>query len=145
MAEALIEGIPELPGNMAARYYGEEMKRVVAADPENTLGKTDEFVEMLDDVEYSKAMQMLAKDSRWDKMIELTDSYIEERKLQGGMLQKALLNKSSVQGEMGSLRGRIESLLRVVEVDRDSGYGQEAQRQLDELRAEKLRQEAEEP
>ena len=145
MAEALIEGIPELPGNMAARYYGDEMKKVVAADPENTLGKKEEYIEMLDDVEYSKAMQMLAKDSRWDKMIELTDSYIEERKLQGGMLQKALLNKSSVQGQMGSLRGRIESLLRVVEVDHDSGYGQEAQRQLDELRAEKLRQEAEEP
>jgi len=145
MAEALIEGIPELPGNMAARYYAEEMKKVVTADPENTLGRTVEFVEMLDDVQYSQAMQLLAKDAKWDKMIELSDSYIEERQLEGGMLQKALLNKSSVQGEMGSLRGRIESLLRVVDVDSESGYGQEAQRQLDELRAEKLKQEAEEP
>ncbi|MDF1657571.1 MAG: thioredoxin family protein [Verrucomicrobiales bacterium] len=145
MVEALIEGIPELPGNMAARYFGEEMKRILAADPENTFGKANEFVEMMDDVQYSKAMQLLAKDSQWDKMIELTDSYISERKLEGGMLQKALLNKSSVQAQMGSLRGRIESLLRVVEIDVDSGYGQEAQRQLDELKSEKSSQESEEP
>lgn len=140
-AKALVEGIPELPGNMAARYYGSEMKEIIAADPGDSLGKAAEFATLLDDVTYSQAMQMLAKDSEWDKMIELTDSYIQERKLEGGMLQKALLNKSSVQDRMGSLRGRIESLLRVVDLDAKSGYGQEAQRQLDELRAEKLREE----
>lgn len=142
-AEALIEGIPELPGNMAARYYGDEMKEAIAADPGDSLGKSAEFTTLLDDVRYSQAMQVLARNSEWDKMIELTDSYIQERNLKGGMLQKALLNKSSVQDRMGSLRGRIESLLRVVDLDPESGYGQEAQRQLDELREEKLREEQE--
>lgn len=143
MAKSLIDGIPELPGNMAARYFEEEMTKVIATDSENTLGKTAEFVGMIDDVSYSKAMQLLGKEGKWDRMIELTDSYIEEKQLSGGMLQKALLNKSSVQDRMGSLRGRVESLLQVVELDASSGYGQEAQRQLDELRAEKLRIEAE--
>ncbi len=145
MAQMLVAGIPDLPGNMAARYYGDEMRSIMEADPDDTLGKAAEYGALLDDVEYGRAMQLLAKESKWDKMIELTDSYIDERKLEGGPLQKALLNKSSVQNQMGSLRGRVESLLRVVDIEAGSAYGQEAQRQLDELRAEKLRQEAEEP
>ncbi|MEM1441378.1 MAG: thioredoxin family protein, partial [Verrucomicrobiota bacterium] len=142
-AEKLIEGIPDLPGNMAARYFENEMKSVVEADPEDSLGKTALFRGLLDDANYSKAMHLLAKESKWDRMIELTDTYIIERNLSGGTLQKALLNKSTVQDRVGSLRGRIESLLQVVDIDAESPYGEEAQRQLDELRAEKLKQEAE--
>ncbi|MDF1826137.1 MAG: thioredoxin family protein [Verrucomicrobiales bacterium] len=142
-AKLLTEGIPELPGNMAARYYGEEMRKVIEADPDDVLGRKGEFAGLIDDVKYSKAMQLLSKEGKWDRMIELTDAYIEEKQLSGGMLQKALLNKSRVQERMDLLRGRVESLLQVVEVDGDSGYAQEAQRQLDELRVEKLRIEAE--
>lgn len=141
-AEKLIEGIPDLPGSMAARYYENEMKEVVAADPEDSLGKTEFFQTLLNDASYSKSMHLLAKESKWDQMIELTDSYISEGSLSGGALQKALLNKSSVQERVGALRGRVESLLQVVDIDADSPHGQEAQRQLDELRAEKLREEA---
>lgn len=142
-AEMLIEGIPDLPGNMAASYFGEEMKAVISSDPEDSLGKSALFESLLHDADYRKSMHLLAKESKWDRMIELTDSYIADQNLSGGMLQRALLNKSSVQKQIGSSRGRIETLLQVVDIDEESPYGKEAQRQLDELRSEKMKEESE--
>ncbi|MEM7602399.1 MAG: thioredoxin family protein, partial [Verrucomicrobiota bacterium] len=49
-AKWLIDGIPDLPGNLAARYFGDEMKQIIIADPEDTLGKTPEYTMLLNDV-----------------------------------------------------------------------------------------------
>lgn len=137
-AAKLIGSVPDLPGNLAARYFGPRMKEVVALDPDDELGRTEAYKIMLDDVAYANAMQVLAKDMQWGKMVELTDLHITENKLRGTSLQKALLNKAQVQKKQEDLKGHVETLLEVVKADPDSPLGKEAQKQLDVLRAQKI-------
>lgn len=144
-AEKLAAGIPELPGNLSARYYREAMEEVVSLDPRNELKMTPGFRKLIADVDYSAEMQRLAADVQWGRMIELTDSYIRDNRLEGASLQKALLNKAGVQDRQANLEGRIGTLLAIVKIDPESGYGKEAQRQLDALRAEKLEEDLANP
>jgi thioredoxin-related protein len=139
-AKKLLEGIPDLPGNLSARYFRKEMAHVIQIDEKRELEQTGQFIRLLADVEYSAEMQKLAKDVQWGKMIQLTDQYITEFKLEGLSLQKALLNKAGVQARQADQAGRAETLLSVVEIDEKSPYGEEAQRQLDVMRVEALQQ-----
>ena len=139
-AKRLIAGIPDLPGNLSARYFRKEMEEVIALDPDLSLKESQDFRSLIIDVEYSTEMQRLARDVQWGKMILLTDSYIRESKLEGPRLQKALLNKADVRRQQNNLSGRIETLLQVADVDPESRYGKEAIRQLEELRARKLQE-----
>lgn len=139
-AKALSKGIPELPGTLAARYYMKEIDALIEADPEDTLGFTKYYQKLLADVEYSSLMQVLAKDVQWGKMVTLTDNYIQDWNLEGEVKQKALLNKAGVQKNQTNVKGMVETLLEIVDIDPESGYGMEAQAQLDQLRVSNLEQ-----
>jgi len=139
-AEKLGESIPDLPGNLAARYYRDEMEAAMEADPNGALEQTARYRRLIADVEYSIRMQELAEDVQWGRMIELTDAYIRDNELEGGTLQKALLNKAGIQQRQSNTAGMIETLLRVVEIDPESGVGREAQRRLDQMRVERLQE-----
>ncbi|MEM7699925.1 MAG: thioredoxin family protein, partial [Verrucomicrobiota bacterium] len=137
-AEKLVESIPDLPGNLIARYYREALEEILDLDPEDTLGRQREYTGLIGDVEYANRMQALSRESRWSEMIGLTDEYIERFELEGPPLQKALLNKAGVQRRQDNAVGMIETLLAIVKVDPESSYGVEAQKQLDTLRADRL-------
>lgn len=137
-AKKLIESVPHLPGNFAARYYKDTLEEVIELDPENTLGHTEKFKLLLADAAYATQMQLLAKDVQWQKMIDLSDQYIRDHNLKGDELQKVLLNKAGVQRQQNNLQAMIQSLVDAVKADPNSSYGVEAQRQLDALRAERL-------
>lgn len=140
-AEKLVESIPDLPGGLAARYFGGEMAEVVRLDPDGLLDESGHFRRLLADVAYANEMQNLAKNVEWGKMLTLTDQYIAEFELEGLALQKALLNKAGVLRQQGDLAGLAGTLLSIVEIDPENRYGRDAQTQLDQLRAEKLEEE----
>jgi thioredoxin-related protein len=133
-SKRLIQGIPDLPGNLAARYYRKEMEMIMAGDPDDTLAVAARYSRMIADVEYSRQMQEYARESKWDEMLSLTDRYILENKLEGEILQRALLNKVGVQRQMKDAAGAIRTLERIVGIEAKSEAGAAAQRQLDELR-----------
>ncbi len=134
-AKVLGAAIPDLPGNLAARYFSKEMKEVIAGDPENTAGFNEEFERMVADVEYSKQMQLLAKEVEWVKMLKLTDQYIADNKLEGEAKQAALMNKYGVQVRVNDPAGIIQSLFDVVQVDPKSDIGKNAKKILEKWRA----------
>ncbi|HQW29828.1 MAG TPA: hypothetical protein PK529_11620, partial [Verrucomicrobiales bacterium] len=133
-SKRLIQGIPDLPGNLAARYYRKEMEMIMAGDPDDTLAVAARYSRMIADVEYSRQMQEYARESKWDEMLSLTDRYILENKLEGEILQRALLNKVGVQRQMKDAAGAIRTLERIVGIEAKSEAGAAAQSQLEELR-----------
>ncbi|MDF1812789.1 MAG: thioredoxin family protein [Verrucomicrobiales bacterium] len=137
-AKALVNAIPSLPGTLSARYYAEEMRQLIASDPNNKTGKVDKFKKQLADVEYSTEMQKLAAEVQYGKMIELTDEYIRDQKLEGEHLQKALYNKLGIQQKQKNTTGVVQTLLEVVAVNPKSRLGKNAQKMLDSLRAQKI-------
>lgn len=139
-ATALASGLPELPGNMTARFYREILEEILEADPENTLASTRSYRKMMADVDYGVAMQKLERDVRYGEMIELTEHFIAENALEGAALQKALMIKASVQKKQSNTPGMIETLLEVVKIDSKTKLAEQAQVTLDKLRAEKLTQ-----
>ena len=139
-AKKLVEGIPSLPGNLAARYFMGEMAEVIGIDEKQEIEQTAAFRRLIADVQYSAEMQKLAKNVEWSKMLKLTDKYINDYKLEGMALQKAMLNMAGVYSSMNNHASEIETLLAIVKLDENSPYGQEAQKQLNRLRADKLEQ-----
>jgi len=140
-ASAIAEGLPTLPGGLAAMFYRKELEEMVVADPEVTLGSTANFKKMMVDLDYGIEMQRLEKDVQWAKMIELTEALIEDNNLEGPALQKSLLIKSGVQQKQANTAGRIQTLLDLIKIDPKTNFAADAQAQLDALRAEKLQQE----
>jgi hypothetical protein len=116
------------------------MAEVIGIDEKQEIEQTTAFRRLIADVQYSAEMQKLAKNVEWSKMLELTDKYIKDHKLEGMVLQKAMLNKAGVYSSMNNRASEIETLLAIVKSDENSPYGQEAQKQLDRLRADKLEQ-----
>ncbi len=139
-ARALVDAIPDLPGNLAARYYREEMDEVISLDSRNRTGKVQVYRGMIADVEYANEMQRLAADVRYGDMVNLTDRYIRDQKLTGSQRQKALMNKADIQRKQQNTIGMVETLLDVVSEDPESTFGKQAQEVLDRLRAQKIQE-----
>lgn len=133
-AEALVQGIPDLPGNLSARFFRKEMAAAIEADPEDTLGIHDEYKRLIADVDYAKKMQELAAEKDWSAMERLSDEHIEKWGLEGQALQSALMNRYGAQAKMSNYEGMIRSLLLVVEADPESPLGRQAKAVLVEWR-----------
>ncbi len=134
-AKLLAEAIPVLPGNLAARFYRDEMEQAIKADPENQTGKAAEFKRLIADVDYSNKMSKLNDEVRWSEMIELTDTYIVENKLQGLEKQNALLNKLGIQEKQGNVVEMLRTLQEIIAIDPTSGPGQKAQGVIAKMRS----------
>lgn len=130
-AKALSRAIPDLPGTLLARFYRPEMEAVLAADPGDSLQLGETFRGLLADAEFNRQLQLLAKDAKWEDMIALTDRHIEDQKLSGASLQGALLNRAGFEQRAGKGGVALETLRKVVDLDKDSEPGQEAARILE--------------
>ncbi len=139
-AKIMAEAIPQLPGNLMGRYYRPQMQVVIDNDPKNETGMAETFRRVLADVDYSQKMESLGQDVQWGKMIELTEQYIADNKLEGVDKQKALLNKFAVQQRQKNLPGAIETLIQVKDIDEESPFGKQAIKVLESLRAQKLQE-----
>ena len=137
-AKALAAGLPDLPGTLAARYYRKEMEEIIKLDPKNKTKMTGILRGHIADVDYANELQQLASEVQYEKMIQLTDSYIKEHKLEGERLQKALMNRLSVQQKQKNTAGAIKTLLEVVSAGPESSFGKSAKKMLDRLRAQKI-------
>jgi len=140
-AEALFDGLPDLPPELLVGHYREDVEIFLESDPDNETGKAEGVWRLLVEYDYHSRMRGLAEDVQWSRMIELTQEHIEKLQLRGEPLQRALLNIASVQERQQNLPGRIQTLIGIVNVVPESEYGLEAQRQLDLLRVEKLQSE----
>lgn len=140
-ASLLTKGVPNLPGNLSARYYRPQLEEIIAHDPQDETGKVAKCKRLLADVAYSDKMQELESNVEWSEMLTVTDAYIAENGLQGAERQQALLNKASVYQKQGKLADLIRTLLEVVAIDAKTPQAQQAQGALDKLRAKKLQEE----
>lgn len=140
-ASLLAKGVPNLPGNLSARYYRAQLEEIIANDPKDETGKAAKCKRLLADVVYSDRMQELESKVEWGEMLTTTDAYIAENGLQGAERQQALLNKASVYQKQGKLADLIRTLLEIVAIDAKTPQAQQAQGALDKLRAKKLQEE----
>jgi len=134
-ASLLAKAIPKLPGSLAGRFYRPELEAIIENDPENETGKVPVAQRLLADVDYSDQMEKLKAGVQWSKMIELTDSYIEEQKLQGAALQQALFNKVGVYKDQANTEAMARTLLEIVKIDESTQHAKNAQKILDGMRA----------
>lgn len=134
-AKRLSEGLPDLPGNLLARYYRSEMEEIISADPGDTLKVAVEFGRAIADLDYSQKMEKLARESNWAEMEKLSDLYMVENKLEGPALQKVLLNKAGVLGLQKKSEELRKTLDRVVVIDPSSDAGIKAKRMIAEIEA----------
>ncbi|MCB1234355.1 MAG: thioredoxin family protein [Verrucomicrobiae bacterium] len=139
-AKLLVQGIPNLPGNLPARYYRAQLDAVIANDPDNSTGKVTLYRRFIADVEYSDTMAKLSRNLEWSGMLETTDAYIRDNNLQGGERQQALFNKVGVYQKQSRLEDMVRTLLEIRKIDEKSPHAKRAQEVLDNLRANKLQQ-----
>ncbi len=134
-AKRISEGLPDLPGNLLARYYRPEMEAVIAADADDTLKLSAGFKRLIVDLDYSQKMEELARSSKWVEMEALSDRYIADNKLEGVALQKALLNKAGVLGLQKKTEDLRKILDRVIVIDPTSDPGMRAKKMIAEIEA----------
>ncbi|MCB1088000.1 MAG: thioredoxin family protein [Verrucomicrobiae bacterium] len=139
-AKLLVKGVPNLPGNLSARYYRKQLDEIIANDPKDETGKVAKCKRLIADVAYSDQMQGLEEKVEWGKMLEVTDAYIRDNGLQGVERQQALMNKVGVYRKQSNLTEMVRTLLEIVSVDEKSPIARQAQALLDKLRAQKLQE-----
>jgi thioredoxin-related protein len=137
-AQLLADGIPTLPGNLAAWFYRPELKALIANDLQNQTGKAVHFQRLLNDVDYSRTMAEFSRNVEWDKMIILTDDYIAGNQLKGEEKQHAMMNKASVLRNQGKVPAMVQTLLEIVAIDPETVTAKKAQAMLDQMRLENL-------
>jgi thioredoxin-related protein len=132
-AKKLVESIPELPGILTARFYRKEMAEILEADPGDTLKLKEKYLRLIADADYSARLQVLTSEGKWKEMIQLTDQYIAEGKLEGEVLQRALMNKAAVQRQLEDAPGFVATLQEVIQISAETETGSAAKDQLDRL------------
>jgi thioredoxin-related protein len=144
-ARLLAQGVPNLPGNLPARYYRPQLEEIIANDPKDETGKVAKCRRMISDVEYADAMQKLEDKVDWAGMLKLTDDYIAANALRGAEKQHALFNKVGIFQKQANTTELVKSLMEIVAIDEKTPQGRQAKSALDQLRARKLQQELSPP
>ena len=130
-AKRLRRAIPDLPGTLTARYYRREMEAILANDPDDTLELRGPYSKLISEADYGRKMQELGKESKWAEMVTATEAFIEENKLEGEALQRALFNQASLHRRMEESERERAVLERIVSIDPESEAGQAAKEQLE--------------
>lgn len=134
----LASAIPQLGGNLSARFYGDMMRDVIDGDPQDQTGVMGDFRRQLAEFEFSLNMKRLETAQKWEEMVKLTEEYLTANDLQEAQIQAALMCRYKVQSQQGDWDGMVQSLAQVVEIDPASPDGLRANDILQEY-AEKLR------
>lgn len=131
-AKLLVQAVPELPGNIAARFYRNLINEIIKLDPENQTGRVGQYKLLIADVRYVDQMQKLAIAGADTKMLELSDQYLKQAKLEGASLQSVLFHKIGIYTRQGKKDEVVKLLQEIITADPDSRYGKQAEHQLKE-------------
>lgn len=130
-AKRLRRAIPDLPGNLTVRYFRSEMEAILTNDPDDTLEVRDSFLKLISEADYGRKMHELGKESKWAEMVTATEAFIEENKLEGEALQRALFNQASLHRRMEDSDREKAILQKIVTIDPESEAAQVARQQLE--------------
>ncbi len=129
-AKLLARAMPNLPGNLAARFYRNILNEIITLDPDNQTGRVGQYKLLIADVRYVDQMQKLAVKGDDKKMLELSDQYLKEAKLEGPERQSVLFHKADIYSRQGE-KDELEKMLKeIITIDPDSPYGKQAAGQL---------------
>lgn len=137
-AQLLADGIPSLPGNLAAWFYRPQLEQLISNDLQNKTGKAVHYQRLINDVDYSRTMAQLSRNVEWSRMLRLTDDYIRSNQLKDEELQHAMMNKIGVLQNQGKMQQMAQTLLEIVAIDPKTSTGEKAQGILDQLRVNNL-------
>lgn len=132
-AKLLTQALPNLPGNLAARYYRNAVDEIIKLDPTNETGRVGYYKLLIADVRYADQMQKLEMAGQSQQMLELCDQYLEEAKLEGPSRQGVLFNKVGIYEQLGLSADVTKTLQEIVATDPESPLGKQAAKRLKEL------------
>ncbi len=125
-AQLLAQALPDLPGNIAARFYQNIMSEVIKLDPENQTGRVVYYQSLIADVQYADQMQKLAREGSDAKMLKLSDYYLKTGNLSKTSRQIVLFNKLSVYKKQRATELVTKTLLEIIKTDPSTSQGKEA-------------------
>ncbi|NOX98724.1 MAG: hypothetical protein GXP30_03165 [Verrucomicrobia bacterium] len=129
-AKLLAQAVPDLPGNLAARFYRNILNEVITLDPDNQTGRIGQYKLLIADVRYADQMQKLAVNKDDEKMLELSNQYLREAQLEGPKRQSVLFHKADIYTRQGKKDDSEKMLKEIVSIDPDSPQGKQAAGQL---------------
>lgn len=132
-AQLLSQGMPDLPGNIAARFYRNIMNEVIQLDPENQTGRVIYFQTLIADVKYADQMQQLTVKGNDKKMLALSDHYLKIGNLSDSSRQGVLFNKLSIYEKQGNSTQVSKTLQEIISVAPDSPQGKQAASLLEKI------------
>lgn len=132
-AKLLTQALPDLPGNLAARYYRNVVDEIIKLDPTNETGRVGYYKLQIADVRYADQMQQLEMAGQSQQMLELCDQYLKEAQLEGSTRQGVLFNKVGIYEQLGLSAEVAKTLQEIVATDPESPQGKQAAKRLKEL------------
>lgn len=131
-AKLLAQALPELPGNLAARFYRNVITEIIKLDPDNQTGHVGHYKLLIADVNYVDQMQKFAIEGAEEKMLQLSDQYLKEAKLEGVSKQIVLFHKLGIYEKQKRKDEIIKTLKEIIATDPDSSEGIQATQLLKE-------------
>ncbi len=132
-AKLLDQALPELPGNLVARYYPKAVDEIIQLDPDNETGRVGYYKLLIADVRYANQMQKLGMAGQSQQMLELSDRYLKEARLKGTTRQSVLFNKIGIYEQLGRSADVARTLRDIVAIDPTSSQGKQAAKRLESL------------
>lgn len=125
-AELLSQALPDLPGNIAARFYRNIINEIIQLDPDNKSGRVDYYQSLITDVQYSDQMQKLVSSGDDQKMLALSDRYLKSGALSDSSKQSVLFNKLSIYKKQKNTDLAKKTLDQIIAIDPQSARGKQA-------------------
>jgi len=132
-AKLLAQALPELPGNLSARFYRNVINEIIKLDPNNQTGRVGQYKLLIADVNYVDQMQKFAIDGADYKMLELSDQYLKEAKLEGVSRQAVLFHKISIYEKQERKDEIKKTLNEIIATDPNSSEGKLAAQLLEKM------------
>lgn len=125
-AELLSQALPDLPGNIAARFYRNIINEIIQLDPDNKSGRVDYYQALITDVQYSDQMQKLVRSGDHEKMLALSDRYLKSGGLSDASKQSVLFSKFGIYEKQKNTDLAKKTLNQIIAIDPQSPPGRQA-------------------
>ncbi|MCF6313015.1 MAG: thioredoxin family protein [Verrucomicrobiales bacterium] len=132
-AELLSQALPDLPGNIAARFYRNVIDEIIQLDPDNKSGRVDYYQALVADVLYSDQMQKLVRSGDDEKMLALSDRYLKAGGLSDAAKQSVLFNQLGIHQKQKNTELAKKTLKQIIAIDPQSPAGKQASQLLGEI------------
>ncbi len=134
-AQLLAQALPDLPGNIAARFYRNIMNEAIKLDPANKSGRIEYYKSLIADVQYADQMQKLALEGNDKKMLVLSKHYLKEGYLNAASRQSVLFNIFGIYEKQNNTDLMGKTLQAIINTAPDSSQGKQAATLQDKLKA----------